>query len=177
MSRNPEEMQRQLLENYAKNMPQQYLDVVQHCDLSTLTWAPLMFRSPLDIMLKKLSRSNITVAGDAMHAMTPDLGQGGGSSLEDAVVFGQHVGRLLLKNGKLDSESIKDAIDGYVKQRKWRVSWLVIGSYLSGWVQQGGSNNWLMKFLRDGVFYRFLLPWLVDTVNYDCGKLPSVKID
>ncbi|KAL5753939.1 hypothetical protein ACOSP7_022159 [Xanthoceras sorbifolium] len=171
---NPELIQRELLENYAKHLPPLYLDIVRHCDLSTLTWAPLMFRYPWDIMFKNLSKDNITVAGDAMHPMTPDLGQGGCSALEDAVVLGRHIGKLLTEQGKLDSRDIAKTIDGYVQERRWRVTWLVIGSYLSGWAQLGGSN-WWKKFLRDVVFYKYLFPRIVKAVQYDCGKLPSVS--
>ncbi|KAK0604185.1 hypothetical protein LWI29_012899 [Acer saccharum] len=174
MAGNPQLIQSELLQNYGKHWPPLYLDVVRHCDLSTLTWAPLMFRKPWDIMFNKLRKDNITVAGDAMHPMTPDIGQGGCSALEDAVVLGRHIGEVLsTKNGKLDSMDIGEAIDGYVKERRWRVTWLVAGSYLSGWAQQGGSN-WWMKFLRDVIFYRFLSSKLVNDVNYDCGILPSV---
>ncbi|KAK0582300.1 hypothetical protein LWI29_023905 [Acer saccharum] len=176
LAANPELIQRELLENYGKHLPPLYLDVVRHCDLSTLTRAPLMFRKPWDILFKKPSKDNITVAGDAMHPMTPDLGQGGCAALEDAVVLGQHIGEVLKKkNGKLDSRDIGEAIDGYVKERRWRVTWLVAGSYLSGWAQQGGSN-WWRKFFRDVVFYRFLVSKLVTVAYYDCGKLPSVSI-
>ena len=134
-----------------------------------------MFRKPWDILFQKLSKDNITVAGDAMHPMTPDLGQGGCSALEDAVVLGRHIGEVLItKNGKLDSREIGEAIDGYVKERRWRVTWLVAGSYLSGWAQQGGSN-WWMKFFRDVVLYRFLLSKFFNAAHYDCGKLPSVS--
>ena len=111
-----------------------------------------------------------------MHPMTLDLGQGGCAALEDAVVLGRHIGEVLKKkNGKLDSRDIGEAIDGYVKERRWRVTWLVAGSYLSGWAQQGGSS-WWMKFFRDVVFYRFLISKLVKVAYYDCGKLPSVSI-
>ena len=135
-----------------------------------------MFRKPWDILFHKLSKDNITVAGDAMHPMTPDLGQGGCAALEDAVVLGRHIGEVLKKkNRKLDSRDIGEAIDGYVTERRWRVAWLVAGSYLSGWAQQGGSN-WWMKFFRDVVFYRFLFYKLVNVAYYDCGKLPSVSI-
>ncbi|KAJ4715437.1 FAD-dependent urate hydroxylase [Melia azedarach] len=174
-SANPELIQKELLENYAEIMPPLYLDIVRHCDLSTLTKAPLMFRYPWGIFFGNLSKGNITVAGDAMHPMTPDLGQGGCSALEDAVVLGRHIGNLLIKHKRLVTGDIGGAIDGYVKERRWRITWLVAGAYLSGWVQQGGSN-WWMKFLRDVVFYKLLFPRIVNTVEYDCGKLSTVSL-
>ncbi|KAJ4715439.1 FAD-dependent urate hydroxylase [Melia azedarach] len=172
-SANPELIQKELLENYAEIMPPLYLDVVRHCDLSTLTRAPLMFRYPWDIMFGNLSKGNITVAGDAMHPMTPDLAQGGCSALEDAVVLGRHIGNSLIKHNALVSGGISEAVDGYVKERRWRITWLVAGAYLSGWVQQGGSK-WWMKFLRDVVFYKLLFSRIVNTIQYDCGKLPRI---
>lgn len=170
MAKNPELMQKQLLENYAKNLPEIYLDVTRHCDLSTLSWAPLMYRRPWNILFSSLKKGNVTVAGDAMHPMTPDLGQGGCAALEDAVVLGRHIGGLLMEDGKkIDGKRVGEAIDGYVKERKWRVSMLVAGSYASGWVQQGSS--WWSRFLRGLVFYSLFFKWLVNVVKYDCGKL------
>ncbi|KAF3440517.1 hypothetical protein FNV43_RR18801 [Rhamnella rubrinervis] len=40
----PKEIQREILEKHAKNFPQSFKDTVEHSDLSTLSWAPLMFR-------------------------------------------------------------------------------------------------------------------------------------
>ena len=56
-------------------------------DLSSLAWAPLRFRAPWNVALGRAQDGNVTVAGDAMHPMTPDLGQGGCSALKDAVVL------------------------------------------------------------------------------------------
>ncbi|KAJ0959767.1 hypothetical protein J5N97_000545 [Dioscorea zingiberensis] len=74
-AKDPEDIQKEVLENYAKDLPPIFLDVVQHTDLSTLTWAPLMFRYPWNVVFGNLSKQNITVTGDAMHPMTPDLAQ------------------------------------------------------------------------------------------------------
>ncbi|KAH8481149.1 hypothetical protein H0E87_031189 [Populus deltoides] len=152
-----------------------YLDVVRHADLSTLTWAPLKFRQPWGIIFGKLSKGNVTVAGDAMHPMTPDLGQGGGSSLEDAVVLGRHIGNSFINNGGLIVPGdMAKAIDDYLKERRWRTAFLVTGSYLAGWVQLGG-DKWWMKFLRDGIFYKYLFGRISGLVHKDCGKLPAMS--
>jgi 2-polyprenyl-6-methoxyphenol hydroxylase-like FAD-dependent oxidoreductase len=48
-----------------------------------LSWTEILWRKPL----KTWGRGRITLLGDAAHAMTPDLGQGAGQALEDAVVL------------------------------------------------------------------------------------------
>ncbi|KAG6793180.1 hypothetical protein POTOM_002373 [Populus tomentosa] len=175
MTGDPEQIQRQVLEKHAESFPSVYLDVVRHADLSTITWAPLMFRHPWGIIFGNLSKGNITVAGDAMHPMTPDLGQGGGLALEDAVVLGRHIGNSVVKNeGLVVPGDMAKAINDYVKERRWRAAGMVIGSYLSGWVQQGGAK-WWMNFLRDGVFYKYVFGWVARRAHYDCGELPAVS--
>ncbi|KAM5577663.1 hypothetical protein ABKV19_008154 [Rosa sericea] len=171
LAEDPEDIQKELLENYVKDLPPIYLDVVQHADLSTLTWAPLMFRYPWNVVFGNLSKQNITVAGDAMHPMTPDLAQGGCSALEDAVILGRHIGTSFVQNGQvLVLKKMSEVLGKYVEERRWRVALLITWSYISGWVQQGGSG-WGMKFLRDAIFYKFLFLKMVKYVNYDCGKL------
>ncbi|KAK1371584.1 putative monooxygenase [Heracleum sosnowskyi] len=144
----PELIQRYVVEHYCKDFPPVYLDVVNHLELSTLTWASLKFRLPWDVIFGKLNKGTITVAGDAMHPMTPDLGQGGGCALEDAVVLGRSIGNTYLKNGnQLLPSEVAQAIDDYVKARRWRVTGVITASFLSGWVQDGSS--WLKRLVRD----------------------------
>ena len=69
---------------------------------------------------------------------------------------------------------VAEALERYVKERKWRVAGLIMSSYLAGWVQQDGSG-WFMKFLRDAIFYRRLYGLIFDGIHYDCGKLPCVS--
>ncbi|KAK3411512.1 hypothetical protein EUGRSUZ_I00262 [Eucalyptus grandis] len=129
-----------------------------------LDMGPLMFRYPWDVLFGNLAKSNVTVAGDALHPMTPDLGQGGCSALEDAVVLGQHLGDLICKHGKLMTQDIGFAIERYAKERRLRATMLITASY------------GMMKLLRDVVFYRLLLSRVVNRISrYDCGKLPSVS--
>uniref|UniRef100_A0A2N9HJC5 FAD-binding domain-containing protein n=1 Tax=Fagus sylvatica TaxID=28930 RepID=A0A2N9HJC5_FAGSY len=173
MAHDPELIKRQVTENFAKEFPELYLNIVQHSDLSTVSWAPLIFRFPWDMILGNVSKGNITVAGDAMHPMTPDLGQGGCLALEDAVVLGRHIGDLIIRNKKLVAgDQMAEALEKYVKERRWRAAGLITRSYLSGWVQQDGSG-WLMKFLRDKVFYGRFFTKFFHVTNYDCGKLPT----
>uniref|UniRef100_A0A803PCG8 FAD-binding domain-containing protein n=2 Tax=Cannabis sativa TaxID=3483 RepID=A0A803PCG8_CANSA len=166
----PEAIQREVLENYAKDFPEPYLDVVKHVDLSTISWAPLVLRKPWSVAFGKLSKLNITVAGDAMHPTTPDLAQGGCLALEDAVVLGRHVGAYVARNEGAVPRDIAKALSDYVEERRWRATWVIAGSFLSGWIQNGGSM-WGLKFIRDAIFYTFIFPKLVNVANYDCGKL------
>ncbi|KAI5554345.1 hypothetical protein BDE02_19G005600 [Populus trichocarpa] len=175
MSGEAEKMQRDVLEKCTEKFPSEYLDVVRHADLSSLSWAPLMFRPPWGIIFGKLSKGNVTVAGDAMHPMTPDLGNGGGASLEDAVVLGRHIGNSFINNGGLIVPGdMAKAIDDYVKERRWRAAMVVTASYLSGRMQQG--DKWWIKFLRDRALYKYFFGWLSRLVFvYDCGRLPAIS--
>ena len=125
------------------------------------------------MILENVSKENITVAGDAMHPMTPDLGQGGCLALEDAVVLGRHIGDLIIRNKMLVAgDQVAESLEKYGKERRWRAAGLITCSYLAGWVQQDGSR-WLMKFLRDKIFYGSFYKKIFDGTNYDCGKLPT----
>lgn len=167
MARKPELISKEVTEHLAKDCPAEYLNVVQHSELSTVTWAPLMFRVPWDVLFGRTHCGAVTVAGDAFHPMTPDLGQGGCAALEDAVVLAR-----CLANSP---HSMASGMEMYVKERRWRVAGLITGAFLSGWVQQGwsGWSGWMVKLFRDHLFYRFVWPRIVNVVHYDCGVLPE----
>ncbi|RZC44170.1 hypothetical protein C5167_037121 [Papaver somniferum] len=179
----PKIIQKTMLEK-VPDSAQLVKDVIQHAYMPSLSWGPLQFRYPWDLLFGKVSNGTITVAGDAMHPMTPDLGQGGCSALEDAVVLGRHIGNSFIRNGgMLSQEDLEVEIGMYVKERRFRTAGLITGSYISGWVQQGGGGvgiisssrvvGWLTKFVRDTVFYNIGFRRLVGLVQYDCGKLPT----
>jgi len=44
------------------------------------------------LVTASISKGNVCVAGDALHPMTPDLGQGGCSALEDGIVLARCLG-------------------------------------------------------------------------------------
>ncbi|KAG0525773.1 hypothetical protein BDA96_06G085800 [Sorghum bicolor] len=158
---------REVTDNLAGHMPAEYLDVVRRSDHGNLSWAPLLYRNPVSVLLGAAARGPVTVAGDAFHPMTPDMAQGGCSALEDAVVLARALSR---------AATPAEGVAAYVARRRWRAAWLVAGAYLSGWVQQGGTNvggvrGWMVKVFRDWIFYRFVFPRLADTMWFDCGDL------
>lgn len=161
-----------VLEKIAEGFPDKYLDVVQHSELSSLTTAPLLFRRPWEVILRQLYKCNTTVSGDAMHPMTPDMGQGGCTALEDAVVLARNIAEVLYSDGtgSPDWGRAHEALSKYVSERRWRVAGIITGSYLSGWAQQG-RPGWWARMLRDSIFYKFLFGKLMSAVHYDCGTL------
>ncbi|KAI6705153.1 hypothetical protein NL676_008115 [Syzygium grande] len=114
------------------------------------------------------------VAGDVMHPMTLDLGQGGCSALEDAVALGRHLGDSISKHGKLVTQDIGFAMERYAKERRLRAATLVTASYLSGWVQQEGSSR-LARFLRDVLFYGILLARVITVLDPPTSTTASIS--
>ncbi|CAN6228084.1 unnamed protein product [Urochloa humidicola] len=163
----PAKTLREVTGDLAGHMPAEYLDVVRNSDHGNLSWAPLLYRNPISILTGTAARGAVTVAGDAFHPMTPDMAQGGCSALEDAVVLARALAAAVTP---------AEGVAAYVSRRRWRAAWLVAGAYLSGWVQQGGTNvrgvrGWMVKVFRDWVFYPFVFPRLADTMWFDCGDL------
>ncbi|XP_071683231.1 monooxygenase 2-like [Lolium perenne] len=153
--------------NLGRHMPPEYLDVVHHSSHDSLSWVPLLYRSPWAILTGHAARGPVTVAGDAFHPMTPDLAQGGGSALEDVVVLARAMLRVATP---------AEGVATYVSERRGRAALLVAGAYLSGWVQQGGTDvqglrGCMVKLFRDWIFYRYIFRRLAGMMWYDCGDL------
>ena len=67
----------------SSKVPEEALELVQRSEMSNdAPAAPLRFRPPLSLLLGDINKGNVCVAGDALHPMTPDLGQGGCSALD-----------------------------------------------------------------------------------------------
>ncbi|KAK9167163.1 hypothetical protein Scep_002354 [Stephania cephalantha] len=157
------------------NFPPLFLQLVQHTDPATLTWAPLMFRLPWDLMFRDLSIGIVTVAGDALHPMTPELGQGGCAALEDAIVLGRHIGTCFLKHKIIQPLEVAKVLKLYANERRFRAVSLILASYLFGWFQLDGSFQWLKSYARDTIFFKYVyLRTIAHVTKYDCGKLPIV---
>ncbi|KAJ0085220.1 hypothetical protein Patl1_07452 [Pistacia atlantica] len=100
-----------------KGFPKKMIDVVQNCDLSTLTFSHLRYRAPWDILLGQFRKGTVTVAGDSMHVMTPSIGQGGSTGIEDAVVLARCMARKFHANNDhkifKGQKIIEEAMDEY----------------------------------------------------------------
>eukprot|EP00253_Pinus_taeda_P036080 PITA_36080 len=130
--------------------PEEYHDIVKRTLPDTPSLTPLRGRCPWAVLFGTLSKGTVTIAGDAMHAMTPYIGQGGCSTLEDAVVLVRCLAEGL--NGKLitstneERKRIEQALKKYVEERRWRVFMLMTKSYIKDYRNQDQEN--LLNFLE-----------------------------
>jgi 2-polyprenyl-6-methoxyphenol hydroxylase-like FAD-dependent oxidoreductase len=88
--------------------------------------------------LERWTHGRVTLLGDAAHATTPNLGQGGGMAIEDAVVLAD------VLRGARDPVP---ALAAYEATRRERTRFIVDQSHTLGWILQ--LQNPLAVGLRD----------------------------
>src|SRR5437764_661140 len=99
------------------------------------------------------TRGRVALAGDAAHAMTPNLGQGAGQALEDAVVLAKTVGG-------------PSGLDAYDRLRRPRTQKIALRSHRIGVAAQWASpaavtlRNTALRLLPGSSFIRSLGPVL-----------------
>lgn len=159
-------------------IPAAALEVIERSEMSDVASSPLRFRSPLALLRGSISRGGVCVAGDALHPMTPELGQGGCAALEDGVVLARCLGEAFALfargdgDGDHDQEEqrvVKAALEKYAEARRWRSIQLITAAYFVGFIQQ--SNNAVVRFVRDRFLSGLLSKTLVAMADYDCGTL------
>jgi len=91
--------------------------------------------------IRRFVFERIVLLGDAAHAMTPNLGQGAGQCIEDAVILASHLKRSL---------TIKEALVGYEQERTNRTRQITRMSNRIGMVAQ--LNERVSVTLRDALF-------------------------
>ncbi|XP_062209930.1 monooxygenase 2-like [Phragmites australis] len=156
----------------AGKVPAEALAVIERSEMSDVLAAPLRFRPPLSLVTASISKGNVCVAGDALHPMTPELGQGGCSALEDGVVLARCLGEAVLGEGArvgTEKERIESGLREYAGIRRWRSIELIATAYVVGFVQQ--SHNEIISFLRDKFLSGVLARRLMKMADYDCGTL------
>ncbi|CAN6194983.1 unnamed protein product [Urochloa humidicola] len=160
-----------------KEFPADIAEMVWRCDpekevLKTLT--RVWYRPPWQVLFGRFQMGTVVVAGDAMHAMGPYIGQAGSAALEDAVVLARSVSRAL--PGGVDAvaddrelhEKMSAALEKYVRERRTRVFMLSLEAFVTGSLLTAKA---LAKYL-------VLVPILIilgsesrRNANYDCGRL------
>lgn len=154
--------------------PQHVKGVVENTGLDSMVSSPLRFRKPWELLWGNICKGGVTVAGDALHPMTPDIGQGACSALEDGVVLARCIGAAFSvkssgEEEEEEGERVRKAIEKYANERRWRSFELVTTGLLVGWIQQTGGS--LMNFVRDKWLSMFLAQSLVKKAGFDVGKL------
>ncbi|XP_077231195.1 monooxygenase 2-like isoform X2 [Tasmannia lanceolata] len=159
------------------NVPQEVASVIAKSKWDTVIASPLRFRWPWHLLWGDICKGNVSVAGDALHPMTPDLGQGACSALEDGVVLARCLGEVLLEKPiggakeEEEYERIKKGMDKYARERRWRGIELITTAYVLGWIQQ--SDGKVINYLRDKWLSKGMAEMLLKKADFDCGKLYS----
>lgn len=172
----PIQMKRFVLSNIG-GAPEHVSDVVERTALDCISCAPLRLRLPWNLLVGKLVKNNVCVVGDALHPMTPDLGQGGCSALEDSIVLARCLAGALLAKTALDGKGREDGeyektrrgLEKYEKERRWRSFSLISTAYMVGVMQQ--SDGKVMSFLRNKFLSRFNVDTVLRMSDFDPGKL------
>ncbi|MBA0666814.1 hypothetical protein Goklo_003179, partial [Gossypium klotzschianum] len=123
---------KQLVTSKLKDTSDEMKSVIEKTLLDDITSSPLRYRKPWELLWGNISKGNVCVAGDALHPMTPDIGQGGCSALEDGVVLARCLGEALLKPGVEDEEyeRIEMGLKKYGQERKWRSFDLITTAFM-----------------------------------------------
>ncbi|KAJ3689989.1 hypothetical protein LUZ61_019153 [Rhynchospora tenuis] len=144
-------------------VPKEIIQVIERSEMSQMFSTELKYRSPFSLLFGRITKGNVCVIGDALHPMTPDIGQGGCMALEDSIILARYLSDAVYK-GK-----IEEGLEKFANDRRWRCAEVVARAYIVGFIQQ--SSNWFLSFLREKVFARTLARALLKTPDYDCGKL------
>lgn len=180
MEENPGKLKQLVLSKLGK-MPDAARAVIEETEVSCFQPAALRYRPPWELMWGNIVKGNVCVAGDALHPMTPDLGQGGCAALEDGVVLARCVGEALLRKPSSQDEEkaareqhkqVETGLRKYAAERKWRSIELIGLAYMVGRMQQ--SSGVFAKFMRDKILSKFLVGLLLRNAKFDCGKLTSL---
>ncbi|TYK12110.1 FAD-dependent urate hydroxylase-like [Cucumis melo var. makuwa] len=171
---NPTKLKEHILSKLGK-VPDQARAVVEDTQVDAFVSLPLRYRRPWELVCNNFSRGNVSIAGDALHSMTPDLGQGGCSALEDGVILARCLAEAMSRNpngeveDKEEYKRIEKGLEKYAKERRWRSIKLIIASYVVGSIQE--SKGKVMNYLRDNILADSLVGVLMKISDFDCGTL------
>ncbi|KAJ7967136.1 FAD-dependent urate hydroxylase-like [Quillaja saponaria] len=175
---NPSKMKQLVLKKLEK-LPNKLRVYIENTELEGFISSPLRYRRPWELLWGHINKGNVCVAGDALHPMTPDIGQGGCAALEDGVTLARCLAEAFSKKqrgeiGDRDEEEdqykrIETGMKKYAKERRWRSISLISTSNMVGFFQQSDSK--VITFLRDKFLASFLASLLLKRADFDCGIL------
>lgn len=125
----------------------------------------IRYRPPWQVALGTFHRGAVTVAGDAMHAMGPFIGQGGSAGLEDAVVLARSLSRAAAAAAGGGHGA---AVREYVRERRLRVALLSLESFVAGTLLRARS---LVGKLACVAVLALLGTRSLRHADFDCGRL------
>ncbi|EPS73288.1 hypothetical protein M569_01468, partial [Genlisea aurea] len=143
------------------NTPEKQRRVFADTDVHNISCTELRYRHPWDLICANISKHNVCVIGDALHPMTPDIGQGACAALEDSVVLARCLGRAV--------DKYDVGLEKFAKERRWRSIKVISLAYVSGFVNQGQGA--VLSFLRDKFLAGVVMRAAFKLSMYDCGKL------
>nr|GLL48426.1 uncharacterized protein LOC109170242 isoform X1 [Ipomoea trifida] len=171
VDQDPMKMKQFVLDKAAKRF-KEATDIIERTSPENISGARLSFRSPWNVLFGDIVKGNVCLVGDALHAMTPDIGEGGCSALEDSVVLARCLGEALSKAGGGEDcvvRSMEKGLRKYAKERRWRVFDLITTSYVVGMVQERNGN--VITLLRDYWLAKRTIRTMLKRAQFDCGKL------
>lgn len=161
---------------YMEGWPSDILECIYNTPPESFNRSNLRDRWSIPLVTAQEASNGITLAGDAAHPMTPNLGQGGCTSLEDSVVLTRKLCDAL-RGGKDEdpsvlSRKIATALRDYENERWARTFRLTVKSFVFGSALAWDSS--VICFVRDN----FALPIIfrasvvLGSSKFDCGALP-----
>ncbi|KAL4852987.1 Monooxygenase 2 [Chlorella vulgaris] len=166
-------------------------EVVQATPLQDLSRSRLLDR--WDRIPASSGSSSITLAGDSLHPMTPNLGQGGCTALEDALVLARCLQQQQLPSlaaelrdsssssgssrgraAAVAAAAVQSAFGQYERERMQRCLPLTIRSYVMGALLQAPLPP--VALARDlFVQHAFSPAHFLDHATFDCGRLEPTR--
>lgn len=163
--------------SYIQGWPSDIQECIENTPLECFNRSNLRDRWSIPLVTPQQAANGVTLAGDAAHPMTPNLAQGGCTSLEDAVILTRKLCEAL-RTGKQEEDPsvvarrIGSALTEYESERWARTFRLTVKSFVFGSLLAWDSS--LICFLRDNVALpvAFRASVVFGSTKFDCGDLP-----
>ncbi|KAK6246563.1 FAD-binding domain - like 9 [Theobroma cacao] len=155
-----------------KGFPHETVEMIKNSEDKSLYLTELRYLPPWELLRAKFRLGTVVVAGDAMHAMCPFISQGGGASLEDAVVLARCLSekiKIKMQTSRQEQKMmLEKALDLYVRERRMRLFWLSLQTYLIGMTLDNTSK---VKKVLGIVSLILIFRDQRSHTDYDCGRL------